>query len=291
MTITGAILRIAVYLLIVPLLGALLVQVLCLGCGSITQQLAFQASMGLLALIYAVWLLRQLAAYVPRLLRLPGLRETLALAGWDFATARSMGLAAAVLLPASKGNVEAEYTQSGLAFGVSVFTVGLMVPLLEEVLFRGWLLRSYGRTVSYFWAVPISALVFGLAHQEPTVVVFAFVSGLILGRYMAAGGSLWATFISHAMGNTTVLVLAYGAQHWWTEGGEESQTLGPAIAWIALLTSSLLLWLFFKRNPIRQRGGERHGHEMPWLLFASIVLLGVGCVVQLEQVFSKSLAR
>ena len=288
MTITGAIFRIVLYLLLVPLAAGSLVGVLCARCKPMDQQLAFQATMGVLALTYAVLLLRQMSAYIPGLLRHPGWRETLALTGWDFATARSMGLAIAVLLPASKGNVEAEYTQTALAFAVSVFTVGLAVPLLEEALFRGWLLRSYGRAVSYVWAVPISALVFGLAHLEPTVVVFAFVSGLVLGRYMAAGGSLWATFISHAVGNCTALVLAFGAQTWWAKDTEESRALGPTVAWVALAISSLLLWLFFRRNPIRQRGGISPSHEMPWLLFAAIVLLGVGCVVQLEQVFRES---
>jgi membrane protease YdiL (CAAX protease family) len=284
MTISGAILRIGLYLLLVPLVAGSLVNVLCMGCKAVDQQLVFQATMGLLALAYALLLLQQLAAYVPSLLRRPGWRETLALTGWDFATARSMGLAVAVLLPASKGNMQAEYTQSVLAFAVSLTTVGLAIPLLEEVLFRGWLLRSYGRAVSYVWAVPISALVFGLAHQKPTVVVFAFVSGLILGRYMASGGSLWAAFISHAIGNCTALGLAYG-QRWWAN---QTQTLEPSLAWIALGMSLLLLYLFFRRNPLRQRGGVRPGPEMPWLLFASIVLLGLGCVLRLERVVGES---
>jgi membrane protease YdiL (CAAX protease family) len=288
MTITGSILRIVLYLLLVPLVAGVLVRVVCVACKPAIQLLVFQATMGAFALVFAVLLLLQIKAYVPNLLRRPSWRETLALAGWDFATARSMGLGVSVLLPASKGNLEAEYTGSGLAFGVSLFAVGLAVPLLEEVLFRGWLLRSYGRAVSYVWAVPISALVFGLAHQEPTVVVFAFVSGLVLGRYMAAGGSLWATFISHAIGNSTALVLAFGAQRWWASRSEDNSAVEPFVAWLALVLSSGLLWLFFQRNPIRRHGGVNPAPEMPWLLFAAIVLLGVGCVVQLEEVFRES---
>lgn len=95
---------------------------------------------------------------------------------------------------------------SGSTDSISMFLYSaLAAPLVEELLFRGFLLRilrPYGKRFAIFG----SALVFGLFHGNLLQLPYAFLAGLILG-YLAAEYSIgWAIGI-HIFNN---LVLADG---------------------------------------------------------------------------------
>lgn len=80
-----------------------------------------------------------------------------------------------------------------------VLYVVIIGPAIEELVFRGFLLRSlmrYGR----FYAIVISALMFSLMHGDIQQLLFTFLAGLILG-YTAAEYSVMASFILHVINN------------------------------------------------------------------------------------------
>lgn len=83
----------------------------------------------------------------------------------------------------------------------------LLAPLFEEVIFRGYtagiLRRLYGGMVAWI----ASALIFGLVHFIPSVVVSATFSGLVLGYYYLRYRSLIMVIILHAMNNITACFL------------------------------------------------------------------------------------
>ncbi|MDQ1467706.1 MAG: protease family protein [Actinomycetota bacterium] len=70
----------------------------------------------------------------------------------------------------------------GAKLAVLAVTAVLIAPVVEELFFRGLLLRSLQRRVPAPTAVAISALAFGLAH-----VVFDFGSGVVLPALVALG--------------------------------------------------------------------------------------------------------
>ena len=82
-----------------------------------------------------------------------------------------------------------------------------LAPVFEEVVFRGYiaggLRRSYGGIVAWF----VSALIFGVAHIIPSVVVTAFFSGLVLSFYYLRYRSLVLVVVLHAMNNATACFL------------------------------------------------------------------------------------
>lgn len=106
---------------------------------------------------------------------------------------------------------------TGLAHGSgSVIQLFVLVvigaPLVEELFFRGLLLRALDRRVGPLWAVGLSALAFGLAHQEllqlPALVVF----GLILGALAERTGRLGPGIFAHmAFNAVTLVVLVHGS--------------------------------------------------------------------------------
>ena len=91
----------------------------------------------------------------------------------------------------------AESTTVGMILYVAVFA-----PLLEEVLFRGLVLKNllpYGKKFAIF----ISSLLFSLIHGSIIQMPFAFLTGLILGYAAAEYGLIWS--ISLHMFNNLVL--------------------------------------------------------------------------------------
>jgi membrane protease YdiL (CAAX protease family) len=103
-------------------------------------------------------------------------------------------------------------TAHGPKLAVLAVTALVVAPVVEELFFRGLLLRSLQRRVSAPTAVVLSALAFGLAH-----VVFDWGSGVVLPALVALGmlsgifavrtGNLSRSILLHA-GFNLVAVLA-----------------------------------------------------------------------------------
>ena len=80
--------------------------------------------------------------------------------------------------------------------------VGLVGPILEEIVFRGVLLQSlapYGRN----FAIVTSALMFGLYHSDFSQGLFAFVVGLLLGYVGLEYSILWSIAL-HVFNNAVL---------------------------------------------------------------------------------------
>lgn len=87
---------------------------------------------------------------------------------------------------------------------------GGLIPLAEEVFFRGivyrWLRKHWGPAGS----VPASAVVFGAAHAVfPLVAITAFLVGLVLAVVYERSGTLWASVIVHAVFNSVSLSVMF----------------------------------------------------------------------------------
>ncbi len=81
------------------------------------------------------------------------------------------------------------------------FFIVLLAPLVEEWLFRGLMLRSYALRRGTRFALYAQALIFGLIHGKPMIVLSAIFMGWILGRVVLAGGSLQTAYWGHATFN------------------------------------------------------------------------------------------
>lgn len=268
----------AVYLLwlsyLVAAVGTLLWMIPCqVGfCGEVGFLEQISAGTGLL--VFAVVLMRWLYREDPTLFRRPGLRELLGLPLWSVPISWCFAGAAFALLPRAQGNLD---LPSGAGPGELLplwVVIALVVPLAEETLFRGWIFRAFRYNDGTPAAVWLSAWVFALAHVLPAVVPYALGAGLIWGRYIARGGSLWATVFAHALGNSVPFVLmAIGPSS--EEGSSLAAefTAEPISALILLGLGILLTYLFFRRNPLPPNqaalGAER---SLPLLL----TLIGLG---------------
>ena len=84
---------------------------------------------------------------------------------------------------------------SGIA---SIITLCVLAPFLEEMLFRGIILRGFLTHYSSKKAIILSALLFGLFHLNFYQIPFAFVVGCYLGWLFYNSKSLWPCIFAHA---------------------------------------------------------------------------------------------
>ena len=73
-----------------------------------------------------------------------------------------------------------------------------IVPVLEELIFRVYLLEWLRARLSVPTAVLASAVGFGLVHGQPLTVLLATAGGLIFGAAYVRTGSIWPGDIAHA---------------------------------------------------------------------------------------------
>jgi membrane protease YdiL (CAAX protease family) len=83
-----------------------------------------------------------------------------------------------------------------------------LAGLAEELLYRGLLFGWLGRYLSVGLVAIVTAVVFGLQHYYPTVMVIAFVYGLAAGFIRARTGSTLNTLVMHVLSDGLLLAVA-----------------------------------------------------------------------------------
>jgi membrane protease YdiL (CAAX protease family) len=106
-------------------------------------------------------------------------------------------------------NVVAPVGFSWFALFGMLLAVGIVVPFVEEVLFRGlfyrWLRERQGVPV----AAVVSALGFSVLHGIPWLIPAVAVLGLLLAMVYEKSGSVWPAVITHGVYNSVGLLLLY----------------------------------------------------------------------------------
>lgn len=93
-----------------------------------------------------------------------------------------------------------------LLFFAGAISIG---PILEEILFRGMILRGLLTTKSPISAILISSLLFGVIHIKPIQIINGFILGLFIGWIYYKTRSIGVTIIIHSISNLTVVICNY----------------------------------------------------------------------------------
>jgi uncharacterized protein len=100
---------------------------------------------------------------------------------------------------------------SWLALGLMLAMAGVVVPIVEEIVFRGlvfgWLRTRFGVAL----ATVASALVFAFAHGIPAIAPALAVQGVALAWLYARSDSLWPAVVMHGTFNALMSILLYVA--------------------------------------------------------------------------------
>lgn len=132
--------------------------------------------------------------------------------------------------------------------GVDTFSMflymGIAAPIVEEIVFRGLILRGlepYGKRFAIF----ASALLFGAFHANPIQSPFAFVVGLVLG-YTAMEHSIWWAMVLHMINNLVLGDMIVRLTSGWPFG------LGNLLLWLLIMagTVAAIVILVVKRGEV-----------------------------------------
>lgn len=100
----------------------------------------------------------------------------------------------------------------GLNLAVTLLGAGLLVPLAEELFFRGLLHGWLAERVGLWPRVLLSSALFALGHFDSVgVAASSFILGLVCALALERSRSLWLPVILHAANNSVALVLLYVA--------------------------------------------------------------------------------
>ena len=97
-----------------------------------------------------------------------------------------------------------------VVIGLLAVIVVLLVPLAEEVFFRGFMLSGLVGSLGFVGAAIVSSLVFALFHIDPRIMLPIFVTGLLFAWLYNRTGSVWSCSAAHAMQNALALSITIG---------------------------------------------------------------------------------
>ncbi len=136
------------------------------------------------------------------------LRRAVKLAAAAFAVALTVSLLLEPLLSPDKAQgVTPQHTprdgREWLLLAASLVLLGLIVPVCEELFFRG-----FGFAAAGAHALPVTSVMFAVAHAYPAVLPIVLVAGFALGEVRRRSDSVLPGMMAHAAFNITGLLVA-----------------------------------------------------------------------------------
>lgn len=136
------------------------------------------------------------------------------------------------------------------SFVLSMFLLTVLPAVLEEILFRGFILFGLRRHYSARKSIIVSSLLFGIVHLNPWQFMTAFLLGLLFAWVALKTKSIILPVIGHFFNNMMALIAArYFDMK--MNPGENPEFQSPEIVITALLLCILGFYLFhnyFRRD-------------------------------------------
>ena len=95
-------------------------------------------------------------------------------------------------------------------FLVQIIGLGIVIPIAEELMFRGILYKRFRERQGFWYSALWSALLFSFIHSNTTQMIYAFLLGVLLSYLYEKFGSFRAPVVLHILLNTGSVVF-YGA--------------------------------------------------------------------------------
>lgn len=97
--------------------------------------------------------------------------------------------------------------ESGFEYGLLAFMVVVAAPLVEEIFYRGLLLRGLLRSIGAWPAIVVQSAIFAFSHFQALQFPGLFVFGVVSGWLATKTGRLGASWAMHVAFNGVALAL------------------------------------------------------------------------------------
>ncbi len=126
-----------------------------------------------------------------------------------------------------------------IAFGISLT---LLVPVAEELIFRGIILQEFLSTMKPAAAVILTGAFFAVVHIQPIQVGYAFLCGVVISAVYVLSRSIFLTILLHGVYNFfgSVLQTVYPESENWFEVLE--------IIYLAAIALSVIAVIYLKKR-------------------------------------------
>lgn len=103
-------------------------------------------------------------------------------------------------------------------FGMQLLCLGVLVPISEELVFRGMMFKRMREQSGFMYAAFFSSLVFAILHGNMVQMLYAFATGMMLSYVYEKYGSVKAPAAAHVVMNLiSVAATQFGLFGWLME--------------------------------------------------------------------------
>ena len=132
-------------------------------------------------------------------------------------------------------------------FLVQIIGLGIVIPIAEELMFRGILYKRFRERQGFWYSALWSALLFSFIHSTTTQMIYAFLLGVLLSYLYEKFGSFRAPVVLHILLNTgSVVFTELGVFRW--IAGSPVRMAGAVIAGAFLCS---VMFVVIQRMPVR----------------------------------------
>ena len=93
------------------------------------------------------------------------------------------------------------------SFAIQILCLGIVYPIMEELIFRGLMFRRIRKNTASFYAVLSSALFFGAYHGNSVQMIYGAICGIMLAFFCEKSGTVKVPIIAHMAMNLTAVIL------------------------------------------------------------------------------------
>jgi membrane protease YdiL (CAAX protease family) len=135
---------------------------------------------------------------------------------------------------------------------VQFIFLGLIIPVTEELMFRGVMFKRYRENNNFIRAALYSSLLFGITHGNVVQFIYSFLLGIFLAYVYEKCGSFKAPVIMHVTANMLSLALSAAGVFSWLSA--RPVRMGAAAVISAFLGS--VVFVFIQKIDERPNGME-----------------------------------
>lgn len=124
---------------------------------------------------------------------------------------------------------------------VQLICMGIIVPVAEELMFRGLVFKRFREKSTFFSAVLLSSLIFGLMNGNLLQILYVGAMGMVLAYSYEICGTIKVPILLHITVNVMGILLTDSALGAWIQG--DIMRLGGAVIVSAFVGSSMYVLL------------------------------------------------
>lgn len=127
------------------------------------------------------------------------------------------------------------------SFPMQILCLGILIPICEELVFRGLMFRRLRQGGNFLAAALYSSFVFGFLHVNMVQMLYGFILGFTFCYLYEKYGSVKAPMFAHIASNIlSVLLTEFNAMEWMTA---EPVRIGTITVACASIASAMYVWI------------------------------------------------